>query len=155
MKKYDVVAPFLYGLPTTLDSNLEIDKRAKERSRTLDIPIFDELTFAAKTGLADGMDTSEWTSSTLKYVKALAIAAKKPCWKKVLVIAAPDHAWRCVRDLKKLGFEAEADDYFLKNGMMFYNKKSKQWWTRSRWQFWLREAPLRFLPFWLYNLIAG
>ena len=142
MTSPDVIVPFLFGLPTSLLGNLNIVKRAEELGKELNIPVSE-------------IDVSERMSSTFKFVKALASVADRNGWKKILVVAAPDHAWRCVRDLKKLGFEAEADDYFSKNGILLYDKNSEQWWTRSRFLFWLREVPIFLLPFWLYDKIAG
>ena len=151
MKKYDVVVPFAFGLPSELKSNEEILKRAALLGKELDLPVFAECVFLAKYPEVQLVQSDGCYSSTLKLVKALAEKAKQTEWKSVLVVAQPSHARRCVRDLKRFGFNAEADSYFLERSMYLYDKKSLQWQTRSAWQFWLREAPLRLLPWRLYS----
>lgn len=77
----------------------------------------------------------------------------------VYVVAAPQHQWRCCRDLKKVLKEhgltmkmfIDIDD---KPEEDMYDKYSSQWWTRSWWQWWLHEIPLRLMPWWLYKKIA-
>lgn len=155
MKKYDVVVPFAFGLPPELKSNEEILKRAALLGKALRLPVFAECVFAAKYPEVELAQSGGSYSSTLKLVKALAKRAEETNWKNVLVVAQPNHAKRCVRDLKRFGFNAVADQYFAANNMPLYDKKSLQWQTRSAWQFWLREIPLRLLPWWLYDKIAG
>jgi len=81
-------------------------------------------------------------------------------WSECIIVAAPQHQWRCCRDLKKVSKERGLtmkmkiiidDELEFKN---MYDKYSHQWWTRSWWQWWLREIPLRLLPWWLYKKIA-
>ncbi len=75
----------------------------------------------------------------------------------VLVVAAPPHIGRCVRDIRKLGFKVE-EDLCLKSlpFHFWFRNDSLQWWTRSWWQWWLLyEIPLRLMPWWFYKRIAG
>ena len=154
--KYDVVVAFAFGLPSGLEANMKIVRRASELGRSLHLPVFGEKIFPKLfSNLIELAPEETGYSSTLKLVKALSAVAKKRGWKNVLVVAQPNHAERCIRDLKQFGFNAEADNYFRERGMYLYDKKSLQWQTRSAWQFWLREAPLRLLPWWLYSRIAG
>ncbi|QQG42851.1 MAG: hypothetical protein HYW15_01435 [Candidatus Giovannonibacteria bacterium] len=153
--KYDVVVPFAFGLPSELGSNEEILKRAALLGKESGLPVFAECVFSTKYPEVQLAQSDGCYSSTLKLVKALADRAKKRGWRNVLVVAQPHHAKRCIRDLGRFGFNAEADCHFCVNGMYLYDKKSLQWQTRSAWQFWLREAPLRLLPWWLYSRIAG
>ncbi|MDP3935125.1 MAG: hypothetical protein Q8Q46_02845 [Candidatus Giovannonibacteria bacterium] len=135
---------------------MKIVRRASELGRSLHLPVFGERVFPKLfSNLIELAPKEKGYSSTLKLVKALSAVAKKRGWKNILVVAQPNHTVRCIRDLKQFSFNAEADNYFRERGMYLYDKKSLQWYTRSAWQFWLREAPLRFLPWWLYDLIAG
>lgn len=97
--------------------------------------------------------------STLDVAKEAVKLAKKMGWRKIKVVAAPPHEWRCRRDLRRLGLkEVEGDDYFRSTREFppgfWFSKKSTQWWTRSLGLWWLREIPLRLMPWWLYKKIA-
>lgn len=98
--------------------------------------------------------------STLKLVKAFRNLNKNRCenWKKVLVIAAPMHIKRCVRDLRKMGFDAYEDEYLKEKydlpSVWWYHHNSTQWWTRSALLWWPREIFLRLLPWKIYEWIS-
>ncbi|MDP3935127.1 MAG: hypothetical protein Q8Q46_02855 [Candidatus Giovannonibacteria bacterium] len=94
-------------------------------------------------------------STTLKFIKLrFVLEAKKNNWKNILVVAEPHHAKRCVRDLKKLGFNAEADDYFRIHGESLCDLDSEQWWTRHLILLLPREIILRLLPWQIYKWIT-
>ncbi|KKT29479.1 MAG: hypothetical protein UX43_C0001G0095 [Candidatus Giovannonibacteria bacterium GW2011_GWB1_46_20] len=152
MKRYDVVVPFPCGLPTELTSNIKIITRAVKRGSELNIPIFADGDLPAVS--YQGCILSEKVSgrsTTLKLIKLrLVPEAKKNRWKNILVVAESHHATRCVRDLKKLGFCAEADNW-QEN---LCDLASEAWWTR-RLEFLLpREIILRLLPWRIYEWLA-
>ncbi|MDP3052207.1 MAG: hypothetical protein Q8N42_01730 [bacterium] len=99
--------------------------------------------------------------STLGVAKSFASLAKEKGWRKIFVLAAPPHIRRCARDLRKLGFEVIKYDCFTKTHcrhdgkMIIYNKKSTQWYTRAWYLWWLRETPLRLVPWKKYEKITS
>lgn len=62
-------------------------------------------------------------------------------WFKAIILAHPDHLWRCVKIAERLGFEVLT----IGTGCVPYDPKSTQWWTRGKFRFILREIPARFL----------
>ena len=149
--KYDVVAAFSFGLPILSAVNKEINERAENIGRRLNIPVVKETNFVLELGWDNNRNANEWVSSTLKFSKYL--ASKKI--RKVLVVAAPDHAPRCMRDLKKLGLEAEADRYFKNTRTPCYYASFLQPFIRSRRRFLIREFIIKLLPWRIYEKIAG
>ena len=77
-------------------------------------------------------------------------------WPKVAhVLAAPMHIKRCVRDLKRIGFEkVKPFSFFDGRGIRWYDKKSSLPWTRSWLRWWHRELKLRLLPWFLYKKLT-
>ena len=45
MKKYDVVVAFAFGLPSGLEANMKIVRRASELGHSLHLPVFGEKVF--------------------------------------------------------------------------------------------------------------
>jgi len=72
---------------------------------------------------------------------------------KVIVVAAPMHLKRCVRDLKKSGFEV-MKMVSPKLESSWYEKSSLLPWTRSWWRWWSREIILRLLPWGVYKRLT-
>lgn len=66
---------------------------------------------------------------------------KKRNWKKAVIVAHPDHVWRCAETAKKLGFETVIAD----TAYVEYDEQSVQPWTRSRARFVPREIAARLL----------
>lgn len=166
----EVVLAFAFGAPYSIVPNKTIGKRAIFFSQHFDADIFTQ-----KDVPATGSDKCEWVTyiedlnpekkyvSTLDIVKSFIETAKKKGWKKVIVVATPQHKERCYRDLRKSIKEENSeipimqitlDDCsdLLKN---WYDKNSTQWWTRSCLWWWLREIPLRLMPWRLYKKIAS
>ncbi|PKM91310.1 hypothetical protein CVU82_01785 [Candidatus Falkowbacteria bacterium HGW-Falkowbacteria-1] len=56
-------------------------------------------------------------------------------WKKIAIVAHPDHAWRVNKTLKKMRLET----VIVNTNMVPYDKRSKQFWTRRRFFFIFRE----------------
>ena len=149
--KYDVVAAFSFGLPISSAVNRALNERAEVLSRRKKIAVMKETEFVLGLGWDDNKGASKWVSSTLKFSKYLASKG----FHNVLVVAALDHAPRCVRDLKKLGLKAEADNCFKDVGKLCYYADSLQLFTRVRWRFLTRQFIINLLPWWIYEKIAG
>lgn len=110
----------------------------------------------------DDLNPKKKYTSTLDIVKAFIETAKKKGWKKVTVVAAPQHRERCYRDLRKSIKEENSEIPIMQITLddcrtlleNWYDKNSTQWWTRSAINWWLREIPLRLLPWRIYKKIA-
>ena len=149
MKSYDVVFPLNFGAPAALRANRAIAGAAIRESRTRNIPLF----YAPRDIFDFGdypdsfcQDFSGYIS-TVKQVRALAEAAREQAWRRVLVIAAPPHRWRALRDLRAAGFEAEVDDSLraLPRGF-WYARESEHRQTTSWFRWWFTwEIPARLV----------
>lgn len=157
MKKYDVVAVFAFGLPPELESNKLLIKRAAYLGSIYNILVIAEGALPESETYQDNIFylTPEENYTTLRFVKFFVNLANKNGWKNVLVVAAPCHSKRCCRDLERFGFSTTYDKHFFFCGVSLFNRKSFQWFTRSRFLYFLREIPLRLLPWPIYNFIAG
>ncbi len=71
---------------------------------------------------------------------------------RAVVVAAPMHLRRAIRDAEKVGFDVVSGVSPQIKG--WYEKKSLLPWTRSWWRWWIREIPLRLLPWWLYKRLT-
>jgi len=78
---------------------------------------------------------------TYEVLSQSAILCRSRGWKRAIVLAHPDHAWRVVRTAERLGFTAVAAD----TGTVPYDPKSIQPWTRRRASFIPRELVARLL----------
>jgi hypothetical protein len=93
---------------------------------------------------------------TIKTVRKVIERMKQTGTRRVVVVAAPMHKWRVMRDLHKLGEEAGLQFFISTNKgdwikhRMWYCKDSSQWWTRSWGRWWFYESLVRLLPFSLY-----
>lgn len=173
-KDFDVIFAFAFGSPENLISNHNIAERAKEiyYDYSQNIPLMTQTDIAFSPLLYDERKNylkNLWLLdfvgchrnnhfSTLKLIKRFKEYAEINNWKKVLVIAAPMHSKRCVRDLKKMGFDAYEDKYLREKYSMasiwWYHHKSTQFWTRSGLYWWPREIILRLLPWKIYEWIS-
>lgn len=174
-ENYDVIFAFSFGSPEDLISNHNIAKRAKkifeDCFKTKFLISQKDIIFANPFKGCLKMDKNKILiniyildinmkgyPNTLKLINEFAELAKKNNWKKVLVIAAPMHAKRCVKDLRKMGFNAYEDKYLRKqynfSSIWWYNHNSTQTWTRSGLYWWSREIILRLLPWKIYEWIT-
>lgn len=115
------------------------------RAHALNLP---EYAQASSWILAPMQD--EGHTSTYDVAHFVARLAVERHWKSVLVVAAPQHRDRCVRDLKQLGLEATWVALHPYQPRSFYDFNSGHWWTRNKFFWWIREWPLRKLPWPLY-----
>jgi len=151
LEPYDVVFPLNFGAPATIPANLAIAEIALRESRRRDIPLF----YAPR----DIFDFGDYPQgffkdfsgyiSTVKQVRALADTARERSWRSVLVIAAPPHRWRALRDLRAAGFVAEVDDSPRQLPRRFwYAKESEHKQTTSWFRWWFTwELPARVVIF--------
>lgn len=96
----------------------------------------------------DGWHSTLWVAKTAKLFCSL---NRFPM--KAVVIAAPMHLRRAVRDARKSGFDVVCGRS-PNSDNSWYEKKSELPWTRSWWRWWIREIPLRLLPWWLYKRLT-
>lgn len=161
--KPDVIIAFAFGVFRKQDQykspNWYIARQAEYLSKKFRIPIITqkdvpvdstrlEVLFVEKNGYLFTLDIAE-KAAELK---------ERWGWHRAKVVAAPPHEWRCRRDLLRLGFKEVEGDYYLRFKFWFWHRfwfseKSLQPWTRSRTRWWLREIPLRLMPWWLYKKI--
>lgn len=168
-----VILAFAFGNPHWLKSNKVIAKRAVNLARIFNADIFTQkdilidkgvarhycIMYAENKAIRQEDDYQEYLS-TFDIIERFARCAKKEKWEKVWVVAAPQHIGRCLRDLEKtlkkenLKIEILIDsvDDYDKN--TWYSEESTQWRTRSPLLWWLREIPLRIMPWRLYKKIA-
>ncbi len=60
-------------------------------------------------------------------------------WNKILLIAHPEHIFRSQKTAEKLGLVC-----IKLSSPIRYDEKSTQWWTRSKFLYWVREIPVLF-----------
>jgi hypothetical protein len=146
-QRIDVIFPLNFGLPASLPANRAIANAAVRLSRAHRAPIF-----FAPDGILDlgGYSLTFCTDfggyvSTVKQVAALVDAARERAWERVLVVAAPPHAWRALRDVRAAGLMAEIDDSLCGHPRgIWYSKHSEHKQTTASWRWWLTwELPAR------------
>lgn len=161
VSKPDVIVAF--GFSKKGMSNFRIAHHAQDLSDKYNVPIFtqsdvsDELYIDSSKPLAYDAEETDGYLSTLGIVRSLKRKASDKKWKRVMVVAAPCHEWRCVRDLRKTGFEILEDesDYKRKyRRFHWFHEKDPQVWVRNPVIWWLREIPLRVLPWSLYSRLT-
>lgn len=163
-EKPDVVVAFAFGAFLAKDifqsPNYWMAEQAKTLALRYEIPIVTQGDVALFLEDDKKIKVFNAQKDIKKYISSLKIAeeAKKMAvehgWKKVAVIATPQHHRRCMRDLKKVGFSCR---YFwnMTPAWGWYSSKSTQRWTRSPWLWWPREILLRLIPWWLYKKITA
>lgn len=156
----DVILAFAFGTSDLVNWQIaqQVDLLAKEYS----VPVIAQEEVATRMYVKAEVviaPSQEVCLSTLHICRQFESGANQRHWNKVLVVAAPPHQKRCVRDLGMLGFGAQTETGALTEWFTYwqwwYDKTSHQRWTRGPLRWWLREIPLRLLPWWLYKLVAG
>lgn len=149
MKHFDVVFPLNFGLPAGLPANRLIAAAAIRRSREMAIPIF-----CAPAGIFDFGGHRHYLErdfpgyvSTVKQVAQLKAAAKQQGWRRVLLVAAPPHQWRALRDTRAVGFDVRLEDSLRDYPRsLWYAARSGHRQTRSWLRWWLTwELPARLV----------
>ena len=139
-----IVCAVAFGSPKTILPNWILEKRVQDLSKGN--KIFSDIEGASPTPLT---------------VRKVVDEAKKTGVKKVMLVAAPPHAWRVKRDIRKLGkmegveLEIVYDDFLLKFPQdTWFSRESTQRWTSSVWMWWPYEILVRMIPFKLYLRLA-
>jgi hypothetical protein len=144
---FDVIFPLNFGAPANLPANLAIAATALRESRRLKLPIFFAPAEIFDFGDYSHQFSTDFTGyiSTVKQVRALAEAAAVRGWRRVLIVAAPPHLWRALRDVRAQGLSAGADNSiraYPKN--LWYSKNSTHRQTTAWWRWWFTwELPAR------------
>lgn len=147
MNRYDVVFPLNFGLPASLPANRAIAIAAVAMAQRHDLPIF-----CAPCGILDfggyrrviERDFAGYVS-TVKQVGALTTAAAEEQWRNVIVVAAPPHVWRALRDVRAAGLSASADvSLYSHSRSIWYSRASEHRQTTSWFRWWFTwELPAR------------
>ncbi len=158
-----VVVAFAFS--KTGQSNLTIAKRATALAKAWKAPIFTQNDVALHIDpKAEGvvLFTAKQTAgylSTFGIVRDLKGLSKIAGWTRAIVVAAPSHDGRCIRDLEMMGFDVIQDrDFHLRRHTLkghWYNPRDPQLWVRNPLIWWMREAILRLMPWGIYRRIAG
>lgn len=158
-----------FGAPASLPSNEAIKRRALLLREYFKAPVVTQNDIAINRNVENvffGEDyIKERYLSTLGLDRVLISLIREKGWysdiERVIVVAAPMHIKRCRRDVTRMLSEAGygkveviADVPRLKPAGAWYSRKSSQAWTRSARQWWMREIPIRLLPWPVYKIIA-
>jgi|GEM_PF-671380 len=95
--------------------------------------------------------------SSLDIIERFLKIAQAAGWKKILIIAAPQHLPRCVKDFCKESKGYDIEDiipYEHKNKEDWYDKNDPQMWVRNPFVWSIRDTILSLLPWGLYKKIA-
>ncbi len=159
MKKPDVIVVFAFTKDGKANSHIALT--GKNRATQYNVPIFTQKDVGrylhdSKCDVFS-VDEEEKYLSTLGIVKALKESAEKHGWKKVGLVAAPCHEWRCSRDLRKMGFIVYTDDYLRSayRSKFWFNPNDPQIWVHNPLIWWMREIVLRLIPWNIYFKFAS
>lgn len=153
---------FAFGQPSTISAN----KHLADFSRSLALSLGIKYVFTQRDIGIDSIINFfivERVEEDEKPPSTLFIAQKSLAWAKshnlegVVVFAAPQHRWRCLRDIKKVYFGSNIRIIVPKvpnDHSFWYNRDSTQARTRSWLLWWPREILLRLLPFFIYKRVA-
>jgi hypothetical protein len=88
----------------------------------------------ARHGVQANLITGErWNNHIPSYEFFSSLRSARPDWKKIILIAHPDHLRRCILIAKKLGFEVLVPPPEDGIKQVRYDPKSSQVWCRSKW----------------------
>lgn len=170
MKKFDAIAAFAFGAPADIAPNRAIARRAESLGHQMGLTIFaqfdvaEDITNHKNLVFLDECEergvSTFWLAEKLRddfflYLPWVELAPSAPP-PRLLVVAAPPHIERCVRDLRHVGFGAESDTGLADTypSAFWFCPESAQWRTRSQRFWWPREYILRWLPWRLYKWVS-
>ncbi len=162
--KPDVVLVFAFGARWSI-ANIRLVRKAEAFGKIgppiftqWDLPVGEGTVFFAEDVLRTRENWEEGQNlSTLDVVQAFEYVAWKKGWRKVLILAAPQHMKRCLRDARRRLLHPEISrvmPYHWTLPWVWYNTTSDPWYTRGRVRWWLREGIIRCLPWGLYVDLA-
>lgn len=153
---------FAFGQPSTISSNKYLADCAKQLAIRYGVKyVFTQRDISINS--ISNIINVKYVEENKEPPSTLFIAEKSLNWaknlglKKVMVIAAPPHADRCMRDLSKIyaGTEIKLVLYQTAyNSSLWYDHQSAQLRTRNKFFWWSRESILTAMPFWLYKKVA-
>jgi len=88
--------------------------------------------------------------SSLNVIKQFAEMAKLNGWTSVKLVAAEQHIWRCVRDVKEILPSVYVQEIAVKTAY----QPDIQPWVTSPLRWWIRELIIRLLPWSLYKRLC-
>jgi len=97
---------------------------------------------------------------TLRLIEEFVDLFLEKSWDEIVIVSEPFYMKRCYRDLARVleekGHECQISLYeeYPASDERWFDKRSLQWWNRSRRLFRLRETLIRALPWWLYKRIS-
>ncbi len=163
--KPDVVLVFAFGSQGTAP-NAGLSHKAEVFGK-MGIPVFSQWDVPVDNGTVFFAEDilrmkGEWQKgrriATLDVVRAFEYIAWDKGWRRVLILAAPQHLKRCLRDARKRLLHPQitrVEGYHWRTLERFwYDPLSAQWYTRGPLRWWLREMFLRLLPWGLYVRLA-
>ena len=151
IRRSDVVIALSFGLGKNGMgmSNLQLAFAAEDVCDRYNIPVIAQweiadshlLTDTYKAGVVREHRVEGKYLDTREVLEQAAAICAKEGWKKAIIVAHPDHLWRCAEAAKKFGFEVAIAD----TSCVVYDEGSVQSWTRSRSKFVPREIAARLL----------
>ena len=162
MKAAGIVA-FAFGVPETMRSNQQIAQIASEKAWQISAPVYTQLDVFIGPGIETEHTDEEpgHPPPTLRIARGAAQWAADRGLKELWIVAAKPHLWRALRDVKAAIRETgnnievracpEIEQYPLDS---WFCSESTQSRVRSRATWERRERMLRFIPFFIYKLIA-
>jgi len=152
-----------FGAPYTVHSNKIIAQIASQKAQEFSAPVYTQLDVLIKEGI-DVEYTYEQPGvppPTLRMARDTVKWAKRKGFRKLWIIAAKPHLWRCIRDFTYAVQETkeqieihsckEIEQY---SDSVWFCTNSKQVRTRSKWNWWSRELIIKLIPFSIYKRIA-
>ena len=148
LKDSDVILALSFGRRenTSGMSNIQLALGVEMLSREFGLPVITQWEISERlTAYIDKAGEIREHRIKGKYLDTLEVLiqsleiCKKRNWKKAVIVAHPDHIWRCAETAKKLGFEVVIAD----TAYVAYDDRSIQPLTRNRTRFVLREIAAR------------
>lgn len=159
--KPDVVLVFAYGSDNS-SANFRIAHKAQVFAK-MGIPIFMQRDVPCPRNgtvfFAEGVlrARENWKEgqyvSTLDVIRAFECIAWRKGWRKVLVLAAPQHMKRCLRDARRRLVHpqiTQVEGYRWTLPWIWYDVCSGQWYTQGPVRWWFREGVILSLPWKAY-----
>ncbi len=165
-KEKSGVVGFAFGKPRSIPANNCISMIVCKKARELNAPTFVQFdilildpqikTFYAKEYAHQTPTTYEVASQAIDWAIVHNI-------EKLWIVAAPCRFTRCLRDITyiaeqkkaKIKFRICQEIYHKTYSDDWFCKRSRQWWTRNKITFWLRELPLLLIPIHFYKKLTN
>jgi len=156
------IVAFGFAVPETVTSNRQIAQITEELALEHDAPIFTQYVVSIEEGFAveNADDRPNDPPPTLRIARKAVAWARHRRIEKLIVVAAIAHRWRTTRDMRmaieesgatiQLEFCEEVSRY----EKWFFPNENEQWYTKTAVRWYLRDALLWLMPWWLYKRIA-